>query len=182
MISLKSGYARLSAGIAVLFVILMLTEVRDRLASAAGEYRDFKRKEKSLMTPDAVNTRRKSLLQERDRLSALSMKSLSERVGREGGLYAHLAAEATAQVIVLESFAPGVPAQRDGITILSFVLKFTTDFHRAAGYVNRIEIGSPPVAVTSVTLLSDPLGNSSLKVTLTGRTISPAHPFNKGEY
>ncbi|MCL4540604.1 MAG: hypothetical protein M1378_13580, partial [Bacteroidetes bacterium] len=64
--NLRIKYVRLSAIVALLFLILMFSEVRVRLEAAAAAFTDLKAKEKSLMTPNEIRSKKKTLLIERE--------------------------------------------------------------------------------------------------------------------
>ncbi len=162
-------YVRLSALVAAVFLALMLSEVRQRLEYAAGMFAGLKVKQESLMTPDEILARKRILIIERERLSAIRRQKFPGRDQKAGGLFGYLTAAASGRKIVIESFSPSDMRRENGMTQIDFVLNFTSDFHRAASYVNSIETGPYPVAITGLSIVSDPPGNPALRVSISGR-------------
>ena len=166
--NLRMKYVRLSVTVVLLFIVLIFSEVRSRIDSAAGALTDLRTKEGSVMTPGEMIARKRTLLIERERLFAVRKRRIPENDQNEGSLFGYLASSASDRKIILAAFSPTGVLHKEGMTQLSFELNFTAGFHRAAAYMNTIETGSFPIKITGLSIVSDPPGNPALKVSLSG--------------
>lgn len=167
--NIRMKYLRLSAAVAAIFLILMLSEVRERLEDAAGMLAGLKVKRESLMSPDEILSKKRILLMERERLSAIKRQKSPGKDQNISGLFEYLTSKASERKIAIESFSPSGMSRESGMAQMDFVLNFTSDFHKAAAYINAVETGPYPVAVTGLSIQSDPPGNPALKVSISGR-------------
>lgn len=166
----------LALSVVVVTLYILSAEVCPRFQSTIREYTAARARETNVLTKEEFLIRKKALEAESLWLDRVRKTKYIGEGREEGVLFGYLDTLAKRSDIVVSSFAPVQAKSRLDASEHSYVIGFTSTFHRTAAYINAVEIGAFPMKVSALSIASDPPGDSRLRVTITWNTLLMSGP------
>jgi hypothetical protein len=152
-VKLPTKHKAILIAIPLAFIYLGSTVIWERYAETLKEYEQLTSLEKSLVTPEALSEKETILHARLEAASSALVKSGGEFKKDANGVVEFVESLARRHHIRLESFEPiEAKPSPTGLQGIPFRAKFSCPFHTSAQFVNELEEGPFPVAVTKLSL------------------------------
>lgn len=168
---MKRPYLILSRLLGFVFVYLLLTQMYDRYSSTWSMYSYLQRRRASIIDPGSLPAERAHLLAERDSLSRLILASGSRYRQNETGVIQCVMDNARREHVLVNSFSPGTAVSKGGFTSFPFSLSVDGRFDQVTVLINDLEQAAIPFDMVRVDMISNPIGEPTLKTTLQVRAL-----------
>ena len=166
---MKRPYLILTGLFCFVFAYLIFTEVYDRYSATFGLYEDVGARKATVRDPALLKHKLKLLTAERD---SLSKRILSARRGyqqNEIGVIQCVTDNARKDRVVVKGISPGKGVSLGQLKEFDFSLALSARFSQVGLLINGLENETIPFEVSSVEMISDPIGKPALKTTLQAR-------------
>lgn len=164
----KRKYLLICVVAVVLFLYVLCTEVADRWSDAIKLYSDLRKGRAAALTPDQLVQKRNELIRRKNILAARTTRELGEYWESVPGFLEFLNRCAKGDNIRIESVVPSQSHADDQVEELKFKIDFTSDFHRAASFLNAVENGAIPVQIKSIGMILESAASSTLQLNAEG--------------
>ncbi len=162
-------YILFSIGVLLIALYILFTEIYDRIAETAGQYAGLEDKRASLLTPEEYLLRKRELQVEKNELTMLVKKSYSVAPQNQGGLFEYLNSNAKQCNVLVRSVVPSEAKTSGSAKEVLFTMNLSARYHDAGKFFNNIETGVIPILILNSEIRSEPIGNSTLDITLAGK-------------
>ena len=181
MLFAQRKYFSLTIAVIMVFFYLLITEIYDRYSNTWNLYQAIGEKQATVLDPALLQHRKKVLTAERD---SLSSKILNERSAYQQngiGVIQCVSENARKNQVSIESFVPqshqpqadnkadehAFPKGQAGqFEEFDFGISVKAGFNKIGMFINGIENETIPIDITKVQMISDPIGNGNLRVSL----------------
>lgn len=164
----RRTYSLLITASLLMTVYLLITTIWDRWMEIAERWTDLDGREAILLEPDALETKKLALLEERTRLGTQIAESTREYAQNQTGLFEFLSGAASEQGFRYESLEPSAERVVGGMTELGFKASFKSDYLTVGKWLKSIESGAIPVRVKGTEIATEDVLASKVEVSVSG--------------
>jgi len=163
---LARKYLSLTAAVCFVFLYLIFTEVCDRYSNTWSLYSALRKKESTVLDPVLLEQKKRILTAQRDSMSSRILQDRSAYRQNEIGVIQCVADDARRSQVMIGSFNPGDEHVSGQFEEFDFGVSVKGRFSQMGILINELETETIPFDITKVRMISSPIGESSLQVSI----------------